>query len=61
MLLLVVTVGATALALALGGAWWVVRELARQPGLVLERVAAIMTLVVGFGLLVHALIDAVRH
>jgi len=46
-LILAVTAGATALAFALGGAWWLVRELAAQPWAVVERLAAVVTLAVG--------------
>jgi len=53
-LLLAVTVGATALAFAIVGIGWGLKWLAEQPGLLLERLAAGVVLVVGFGAVVVA-------
>ena len=51
-LVLAVTVGATAAAFVLGGVGYVLWLLAQQPAVVLERVAAVVTLAVGFGAMV---------
>ena len=51
-LVLAVTAGATAAAFVLGGVGYVLWLLAQQPAVVLERVAAVVTLAVGFGAMV---------
>ena len=48
-LVLAVTAGATAAAFVLGGVGYVLWLLARRPAVVLEQVAAVVTLAVGFG------------
>src|SRR3989304_4464566 len=53
-LLLAGTVGATALAFAIVGIGWGLKWLGEQPGLLLERLAAGVVLVVGFGAVVVA-------
>ena len=57
-LVLAVTVGATAAAFVLGGVGYVLWLLAQQPAVALERVAAVVTLAVGFGALVGGLAGA---
>ena len=51
-LLLAVTVGATAAAFVLGGLGYGLWLLAQQPAVALERLAAVVTLAVGFGAMV---------
>ena len=51
-LVLAVTAGATAAAFVLGGVGYVLWLLAQQPAVALERVAAVVTLAVGFGAMV---------
>ena len=59
-LVLAVTVGATAAAFVLGGVGYVLWLLAQQPAIVLERVAAVVTLAVGFGAMVCGLAGSAR-
>jgi len=60
MLILAVTVGATAAAFVLGGVGYVLWLLAQQPAVALERLAAVVTLAVGFGAMVGGLAGSAR-